>query len=49
VVDKVDDLIAALRYLLTGLNKAKTEVEARVGEVDDNVVEVNFYGNRRVV
>ena len=49
IVDKVDDLIAALRYALTGLKHAKTESEARGAEFDDNVVELSFYGNRRVV
>jgi hypothetical protein len=49
VVDKVDDLIAALRYALTGLKKAKTKAETRGDDIDDNIVEVNFYGRRRVV
>jgi len=47
VVDKVDDLIAALRYALTGLKHARTESEARGSGSDDNITEVNFYGRRR--
>ena len=49
VVDRFDDLIDAMRYLSTGLKYAKTEVEARGSASDNNVHEVNFYGNRRAV
>ena len=48
VVQKVDDLIAALRYMLTGLKYAKTEVEARGDSGGNQVVrEVNFFRGRR--
>ena len=48
VVNKVDDLIAALRYGLTGLKYARTEVETRGSGSGDNIREVNFYGRRRM-
>lgn len=47
VVEKVDDLIAALRYALTGLKHAKTEVESRGSISGDNIQEVNFFDRRR--
>ena len=46
VVDKVDDLIAGLRYALTGLKKAQTEVEARGSTSGNNITEVNFFDRR---
>ena len=49
IVGYADDLIAGLRYALTGLKYAKTEVESRGNVSNDNVTEVNFFGQRRAV